>query len=286
MTAESVIISVEELSRRINEGVILLDARTKLTDETYGRAAYEEGHIPGARFVDTKTDVSGVMTGTNGRHPMPARQDLLAAMRRLGVTRTGNPLVVVYDDGDMTFSARVWMSLLWLGFSNCRVLDGGYKAWLKAGLATETKIPVWQPGDLDEQESLVRIFLVNEIVENLQTKRFVLVDARTRERWRGETEPLDAKAGSIPNSLNRPSSENFTPEGVFKSAQTLRSEFQALLPETALDRVVHYCGSGVSACCNLLAMAYAGLPLAGLYVGSWSEWISDPTRPLGQGDRN
>lgn len=280
--AASPLISVEELKSILGQkNLIVLDVRTKLTDDDYGRVAYEQGHIPTARRCDLNTDVSGCKSGTNGRHPLPDSGRFCVNMRRLGVSP--DSVIVAYDDGDMTFAARLWFTLRWVGFENVRVLDGGFKAWVKSSFETTKETPQWEQGTYRATTPLERVFGVEFIEENLTTKDYTLVDARSADRFRGENETIDPAAGHIPGSLNRPSKENFTSDGVFKAPEELKKEFEALLKGRNPSDVINSCGSGVSACCNQLAMTVAGIPAAGVYVGSWSEWISDDTRPKATG---
>ena len=281
--ANSPLISVRELHDILGQDkLIVLDVRSKLGDDDYGKVVYAQSHIPGARRADMHDDVSGCCSGTNGRHPLPDSGRFCVNMRRLGLSADNT--VVVYDDGDMTFSARLWFTLRWVGFANVRVLDGGFKAWVKAAFETSDAVPSFEQGTWRATTPLVHPYDDDFVEANLKTRDFTLIDARSAERFRGEVEPIDSEAGHIPGSLNRPSSLNFSDLGVFKSPEELAHEFQALIGKTPANRIIHSCGSGVSACCNLLAMDVAAMPSAGLYVGSWSEWIADADRPRAKGD--
>lgn len=276
------LISVNELHNILGrDKLIVLDVRSKLTDDNYGKVAYEAGHIPGARRADMHDDVTGCCSGTNGRHPLPDSGRFCVNMRRLGLSPDN--AVVVYDDGDMTFSARLWFTLRWVGFENVRVLDGGFKAWEKAGFEVSTEVPTWEQGTYRATTPLERVFDDDFVENNLKTKDYTLIDARSAERFRGEVEPIDAEAGHIPGSLNRPSSENFAPNGRFKAPELLAEEFASLIGDRDPADTIQTCGSGVSACCNHLAMAVAQMPAAGVYIGSWSEWIADENRPRAKG---
>lgn len=279
----SQLISVSELQTLLADPkLVLLDVRSSLTDSLYGRKAYDEGHIPGARFADLKSDVAGVRSGSNGRTPLPDSGRFCVNMRRLGL----NPdsVVVVYDDGESNFAARLWFTLRWVGFGNVRVLDGGMTAWKAAGLALQTEEPDWEGGTYRAATPLEHVFGVEFVMDNLKDQRYTLVDARAHNRYTGEFENHDPKAGHIPGSLNRPSAENLTEDKRFKSPEVLKAEFDAVFGGVPHDRIINYCGSGVTACCNHLAMLQAGIPAAGVYIGSWSEWVSDDSRPVKTGE--
>ena len=277
------LISVEELKALMNApGLVLLDVRAHLTDHGLGRRLYDEGHIPGARFADLEDDVAGCRSGTNGRHPLPDSGRFCVNMRRLGVSPES--VIVAYDDGLCNFASRLWFTLRWVGFENVRVLNGGFALWEKLGLPVQTEEPAWEPGTYRAQTPLERVFGVEFIENNLVTGDYTLLDARSRERLAGLEEPIDPVAGHIPGSLVRPSTDNIGPDGLFKPADALASEFRAVIGERDPANIINYCGSGVTACCNHLAMTVAGIPAAGVYIGSWSEWISDPERPIRQTD--
>ena len=205
-----------------------------------------------------------------------------AVSSRLGVSPES--VIVAYDDGLCNFASRLWFTLRWVGFENVRVLNGGFALWEKLGLPVQTEEPAWEPGTYRAQTPLERVFGVEFIENNLVTGDYTLLDARSRERWAGLEEPIDPVAGHIPGSLVRPSTDNIGPDGLFKPADALASEFRAVIGERDPANIINYCGSGVTACCNHLAMTVAGIPAAGVYIGSWSEWISDPERPIRQTD--
>lgn len=279
----SQLISVDELNALLSDPkLILLDVRYSLNDAAYGRQSYDAGHIPGARFADLKTDVAGVRSGSNGRTPLPDSGRFCVNMRRLGLCPEST--VVVYDDGDCTFAARLWFTLRWVGFANVRVLNGGIAAWKAAGLTLELDEPKWEAGTYRATTPLERVFDDDFVERNLEVGDYTLVDARAHERYTGEIETYDSKAGHIPGSLNRPSSDNIGPNKLFKTPEELKAEFEAVLGGVAHSDVINSCGSGVSACCNHLAMMQAGIPAAGLYIGSWSEWVSDDNRPIKTGE--
>jgi len=269
---------------------LVFDVRHELADHTAGQRAYTEGHIPGAVFLDHETDLAAPRTGSNGRHPLPPLAEFAALMRLRGVAPARR--VVVYDDGGGAFAAHLWWMLRWLGYTRVQVLDGGWRAWIETGGEVATRedhcLPVPEAQALahagwDGQVAMPTVS-AQDVLRNLDTKTFVVVDARAGARFRGEVEPMDPVAGHIPGALNRPASDNLTPQGRFKPAAQLRAEFQALLGASAPTQVVHQCGSGITACQNLFAMELAGLHGSMLYPGSWSEWCSDPTRPVATGE--
>jgi thiosulfate/3-mercaptopyruvate sulfurtransferase len=259
----------------------LFDCRYALMDAEHGRRSYAQSHLPGARFVDMNSDLSAQhIKGKTSRHPLPPRATWLATVCRLGITP--NNLVVLYDDGGGSSSARMWWMLQWLGHANVRVLDGGWQAWQAAGLATTAEVPVPYAAAADHYSALApRMQLL--LAEQVDGTQQLLLDARDRPRFRGEVEPIDPVAGHIPGAQCSPFADNLLePNGCFKSAAELRQKFA--VAASSSKPVVCYCGSGITACHNILAMAVAGLPMPALYAGSWSEWITDAKRPVAVGD--
>lgn len=256
---------------------ILLDVRWRLTGPP-GRADYAVGHLPGAVFVDLDTELCGP-PGAAGRHPLPDPSALQAALRAAGV-RTGHP-VVVYDGGDGMAAARAWWTLRWAGHANVRVLHGGYPAWTAAALPTSTDVPEPEPGDVSVRPGALPVLDAGEAARLAAADGGVLIDVRAAPRYRGETEPIDPVAGHVPGAVNLPAPEYVT-EGRFPAAEALRERFAAagVSDSTAVGA---YCGSGVTAAQAVLAMHLAGRPDAALYVGSWSNWVADPDRPVATG---
>ena len=278
------LIDVETLLREpFGRPPVLLDCRHDLTDPAAGRRAFEAAHLPAACRIDLATDLSGPVTDTSGRHPLPDRAALAARLGALGITP--DTQVVCYDAGDGSFAARAWWLLRWLGHDAVAVLDGGFAAWTAAGLPTvaggdepaETAAPA-----LPIRPVLVETVATDEVARSLGSARRVLVDARAAERYRGEREPIDPVAGHIPGAVNRPFTDNLA-DSHFKPTGLLAAEWQTLLGRHAVGELVVYCGSGVTACHHLLALAHAGMPGARLYAGSWSEWCRDPARPVARG---
>lgn len=255
--------------------LVLLDCSFDLGDAEAGRRAYAAGHLPGAVYVHLDTDLSGRKTGHNGRHPLPERAAFAATAGRWGVAQ--GVQVVTLDAQGGPYAARAWWLLRWLGHHAVAVLDGGMAAWLAAGgtLSTAATAVAAQPPYPAHAPAMPTIDTA-AVLAQLATVH--LLDARAPERFRGEVEPLDPVAGHIPGATLRFFKDNLGPDGCFKPAAQLRAEFEALGARG--EPVVHQCGSGVTACHNLLAMAHAGLGDTTLYPGSWSEWCSDPRRPV------
>jgi thiosulfate/3-mercaptopyruvate sulfurtransferase len=234
--------------------------------------------------VHLDRDLCGAKTGHNGRHPLPERSVFAATVARLGITPATQ--VVVYDRQGAMYAARLWWMLRWLGHAPVALLDGGLAAWQAIGGALESGPVAPAPPQPTYPMAGVPSPLVRTVdVRTLQSQlgRIALIDARAPERFRGDVEPLDAQAGHIPGARNRFFKDNLAASGRFKPADELRAEFLPLLGARPVTEIVHQCGSGVTACHNLLAMAVAGLDGAALYAGSWSEWSSDPARPVARG---
>ncbi|WP_377156868.1 sulfurtransferase [Roseateles sp. UC29_93] len=281
-------ITVEQLQALMNSSAppLIVDVRFDLADTAAGERAYAAGHVPGAFYLHLDRDLSGpkqdAFGAFRGRHPLPEREAFAARLRDLGMT-PGRQLVA-YDAADGMYAARVWWMLRWLGHAQVAVLDGGFAAWQQAGATVTTDVPAGAPAAsaaFEPRAPLEAPWSAQDLLAGLGRVR--LIDARAGERFRGEVEPLDTQAGHIPGATNRFFKSNLTPEGRFKPAAQLREEFSALLGPQGADGTVHQCGSGVTACHNLLAMHHAGLPGSRLYPGSWSEWSANPRFPLAKG---
>lgn len=260
---------------------VVLDVRHDLAKpDDWGRDQYRAAHLPGAVFVHLDTDLSAPKTGRNGRHPLPSPEDAAALFGRCGID--ARTQVVCYDQNGGMFASRAWWMLRWLGHDAAAVLDGGYDRWVREGRPTTTAVPAPVRRTFPIRSRLPFADAA-EVEASLGTRALTIVDARAPERFRGEVEPLDPVAGHIPGAINRPYATNLRPDGTFKDAATLKAEYAALLRDTPLDRVVHHCGSGVTACHSVLAMAVAGYPITRLYPGSWSEWVADRSRPVATG---
>ncbi|MGE5386477.1 MAG: sulfurtransferase [Betaproteobacteria bacterium] len=272
------LVDAATLARHIGDGEWrLFDVRHQLTDATYGEREYASGHIPGAVFLHCDRDLSGPKTGRNGRHPLPDPLKLAAALAASGVS--GASQVVVYDDTQGMMAGRLWWMLRWLGHGRVAVLDGGYQAWKAFGGATNCEIPSFPGGNLDVELGQCKVD-ADYVLANLESQEMCLVDARSPDRFRGENETLDPVGGHIPGARNRFFRDNLAADGKFKPPAVLRNEWEVILDGRPPPCVVHQCGSGISACHNLLAMEYAGLAGSRLYPGSWSEWCADLSRPV------
>jgi len=279
------LISTEQLQQRLGQNdLLVLDCRFALEDPAYGRRSYLDGHIPGAHFLDLDQDLSApVVKGVTGRHPLPDPSALIERLRSCGLRADSQ--VVLYDDGPGAFAARAWWLLIWLGKRDgLYLLDGGLKAWRESGQELTTTPPSNPPGDFAAQPDSSLVLTTEQLAQRLGNPAMTLLDARALPRFRGEVEPLDPVAGHIPGAQCAVFTDNLGANGRFLSAQALRQRFDTLRGERALENLVAYCGSGVTACHNLFAMSLAGYPLAPLYAGSWSEWITDPSRPTATGD--
>lgn len=263
--------------------LVILDASFDLADVGAGEAAYRAAHLHGAQYVHLERDLSGAKTGRNGRHPLPDRAAFAATVGRLGITPSTQ--VVIYDRQGAMFAARVWWMLRWLGHAPVAVLDGGLAAWQAAGFQVDDDAVGVQPQAAypigAEASPLVSTIDADTLQRRLGG--VALIDARPPERFRGDIEPLDAQAGHIPGARNRFFKDNLAADGGFKPAEVLRAELLPLIGARPASEVVSQCGSGVTACHNLLALAVAGFDGAALYPGSWSEWSSDPDRPVARG---
>lgn len=270
----SPLVGVAELRGLLEAGrpVTVLDVRYRMGGPP-GRAAFEAGHVPGATYVDLDADLAAP-PGTGGRHPLPAPGALEAALRRVGV-REDRP-VVVYDDWSGHAAARCWWLLRWAGHHDVRVLDGAWPAWAAAGGPVETGWSDPQPGDVAVRPGGLPVVEADGV-----PAVGVLVDARAAERWRGEVEPVDPVAGRIPGAVNVPTSANLAPDGRFRAPAELAEVYRSVGAVPGAD-VAAYCGSGVTACHDVLAMEVAGVRAA-LYPGSWSGWVADPARPVERG---
>lgn len=273
------IISPEDLKENLlRTDWVICDCRFDIHRPSFGREAYLEGHIPQAIYVDLDKDLSTRPNGTNGRHPLPSLVELQQLIESLGITNRSQ--VVVYDDEGGGFAARLWWIIRYLGHDDVAVLDGGIQSWIAAGNDLSNTEAQVERGHFETNVQKDRLMSVDQLHRNLENLTFLLLDSRAQERYRGEEEPIDPIAGHIPGAENRHWGENLGEQGTFKSVDALRSEFQILLEGRIAADAVVYCGSGVTACHNLLAFVHAGYPMPRLYAGSWSEWSSDPARRI------
>jgi thiosulfate/3-mercaptopyruvate sulfurtransferase len=277
------LVSADTLRSLLASGrpVALIDTGFDLADVAAGERAWREGHLPGSLYLHLDRDLSGPKTGTNGRHPLPRREVFAATLGRCGITPQTQ--VVAFDRQGSVYASRLWWMLRWMGHSATAVLDGGVAAWVACGgtLVTESGAPTATP-PYPARVPLASTIEAGALAARLGRAR--LIDARAAERFRGDVEPLDTTAGHIPGALNRFFKDNLDPAtGRFKPAGQLRADFAPLLGAAGAAEVVHQCGSGVTACHNLLAMEHAGLAGSLLYAGSWSEWSADPLLPVARG---
>lgn len=254
----------------------VFDCRHDLAKPDWGEQQYREAHIPGALFAHLERDLSAPKTGRNGRHPLPAASDFVGWVEKAGLRPSDQ--VVCYDAANGSMAARLWWMLRWIGHDAVAVLDGGLAKWLVEKRPVTADVPRFKPSRYPADYKPDAAVDVRKVEQNRE--QLLLLDARAPARYRGEQEPIDPVAGHIPGAKNRFNGENINPDGTFKDSAVLRKAFLELLGNRPPNEVVHYCGSGVSACHNLLAMEVAGLPGGKLYPGSWSEWIADPDRPL------
>jgi thiosulfate/3-mercaptopyruvate sulfurtransferase len=272
------------LTRQAQSNLVILDCRFALDDPAYGLRSYNQEHIAGAQFADLERDLSApVIKGQTGRHPLPEPAKLIAQLRTWGINNDSD--IVLYDDGPGAFAARAWWLLAWLGKRDrVWLLDGGLNAWRAANLPLSDSSAAPALGNFSGQADAQAVLSAGQLQQRLNEPQLCLLDARALPRFRGEVEPLDPVAGHIPGAHCAVFTDNLNASGRFLPAAQLQQRFTALLGERPSSSLVAYCGSGVTACHNLFALCLAGYPLAPLYAGSWSEWITDPQRPVALGD--
>jgi thiosulfate/3-mercaptopyruvate sulfurtransferase len=279
------LISTQTLAANIhNPNWAIFDCRFSLNDPDAGRRAYYQAHLPRAHYLHLDEDLSGaIIPGKTGRHPLPDPKLFVQNFTRWGIDNTTQ--VIAYDDNNGSIAARLWWLLTWLGHEAVTVLNGGWDKWLREGLPTQTGEPTISLNTYDFRYQVRHELVVNtaEIEKLPQTSNTLLVDSRTPERFRGDVEPIDPVAGHIPGAVNFPYTENFDSSSCFLSPEILQERFLDLgISHT--NQAIFYCGSGVTASHNLLALKHAGLGEARLYAGSWSEWITNPQHPISVGD--
>jgi thiosulfate/3-mercaptopyruvate sulfurtransferase len=278
------LIEAAELKKDLESGkeFLLFDCRSDLTNPKAGYESYLDGHIPSAIYVDIDHDLASEKNGQNGRHPLPTIEQWIKRCASLGITKDSN--IVIYDNHSCMYAVRMWWMLRATGHQHVRLLNGGYGFWLAAGFSSEK---------IDNQrshtpaastmlgiESFKDALLASDVLNNLSSQQYLVLDARSPDRYRGENETLDPVGGHIPGAINRFFKNNLDANGQFKSADVLAKEFKDLLGETPSESIIHQCGSGITACHNMFAMELAGLNSSMIYSGSWSEWCADPTRPI------
>ena len=258
---------------------VVVDCRFDLMNPAAGREMWAAGHIPGAFYADLDQDLAAPRTATSGRHPLPTAEQLAALFGGWGLTP--ERLLVVYDHVGGAIATRLWWLARWAGHTNVAVLDGGLQGWEAAGQGLTSEQPFLTDGAYPVRTGQLPAITVDDVLKQVAARELTLIDARDPVRFAGDAEPIDPVAGHVPGALNRPFNLNLDEQGHFKDAAVLAQEFADLFAGEPAP-VASMCGSGVTACHNLFAMALAGLPDGTLYVGSWSEWIRDPDRPVGR----
>ncbi len=277
------LISAQELINHIADpNWAVVDCRFSLEDAECGRRDYLNGHIPGAIYAHLNEDLSGqIIPGKTGRHPLPPKEKFVETLSKWGI---GPDIqVVAYDDKGGSMAARLWWMLRWVGHDAIAVLDGGWQQWQKNNYPVKNGKETRKSVTFTPKTRNNMLLSADDVLKVLNNPDFRLLDSRSADRYRGENETIDPVAGHIPGALSAPFSENLKPDGCFLSSEELKARFLKLLDDIPPERTVFYCGSGVTATHNLLALAHAGLGDARLYAGSWSEWITDPKRPVAKG---
>ncbi|MEK7734973.1 MAG: sulfurtransferase [Pseudomonadota bacterium] len=276
------LVDVHTLAKHLDDpNWVVVDCRFALSDPDKGYRSYLTSHVPGARYAHLNQDLSSPITPSSGRHPLP---DAALLTEKLGAWGIDNrKQVVVYDDTFGAMASRLWWLLRWLGHRRCALLDGGFPRWQREKLSVTAELPKVQPARFMSAANHSLVVDANEVMRALAADDRLILDARAEERFTGDVEPLDKVAGHIPGAVNAPYEDNLDFSGEFMSDEALREHYGALLAGRPADEVIVMCGSGVTACHNLVALEHAGLTGAKLYAGSWSEWITDPKRPVAKG---
>lgn len=283
MSIYTTVVSAGDLAHHIDDpDWVIVDCRFTLTDPEAGRRAYTQGHLPGARYAHLEEDLSAPVSSRSGRHPLPDPEVLEGKLGAWGID--SEKQVVAYDDAFGAMASRLWWLLRWLGHDRVALLDGGLPAWIRAGLPVTTEIPPVHPTHFLANPRPGMVVNAEAVAASLAEDSGVLVDARAEERFSGEVEPLDPVAGHVPGAVNLPWEDNLDLDGTFLPAEDLKELYGNIIGSHSPAEVIAMCGSGVTACHNLLAMEIAGISAARLYAGSWSEWITDPERPVATGE--
>ena len=275
------LIATDDLAAHLDGSWAIVDCRYDLKDENFGAGQYRAGHIPAAVYASLSHDLAGPATGRNGRHPLPTPDAMAATFGRLGIAP--GTQVVMYDQDTGMWASRMWWMLRYMGHDAAAVLDGGLARWIREGRPVRAGEEYRPRATFKGRPRPELRADVGDVEARLGDPSLLLVDARAPERFEGRSEPLDRLPGHIPGAVNYFYKSNMTPEGTLLPPDALREQFTTLLGERPAEEAVMYCGSGVSACHNLLAMEHAGLHGTKLYAGSWSEWSSDPDRPVETG---
>jgi thiosulfate/3-mercaptopyruvate sulfurtransferase len=283
MSIYTTVVSAGDLAHHIDDpDWVVVDCRFTLTDPEAGRRAHAQGHIPGARYAHLEEDLSAPVSPRSGRHPLPDPDVLEEKLGAWGID--SQKQVVAYDDTFGAMASRLWWLLRWLGHDRVALLDGGLPAWTRAGLPITTEIPGVRPTHFLANPRPGMVVSAESVAASLAENSAILVDARAEERFSGEVEPLDPVAGHVPGAVNLPWEDNLDLDGTFLPPSDLKELYGDIMGSHSPADVIAMCGSGVTACHNLLAMEIAGISTARLYAGSWSEWITDPARPVATGE--
>lgn len=277
------LITTNQLAAYLNDSNwVIFDCRFSLADYDRGRRDYQKSHIFKAIYAHLNDDLAGpIVPGVTGRHPLPDVESICRFFSQNGLDQ--NSQVIAYDDAGGAMAARVWWLLHWLGHDAVAILDGGWPKWVAENRPTTDVAPMPTPRVFVPQVRSADWLTSDQVAARLNNPYFKLFDSRKADRYRGENETIDPIAGHIPGAISAPYADNLTPDGMFKPVEQLRARFESLLGDTPADHTAFYCGSGVTAAHNLIALKHAGLGEAKLYAGSWSEWITDPSRPLRTG---
>lgn len=277
------IISAEDLNKNINnQDWFVFDCRFMLKDPEGGLKKFNQGHIPGAQYADMDTDLASPVTSTSGRHPLPNPDELMHTLQLWGVSNSSQ--IICYDDMSGAFAARMWWLLKWLGHENIAVLDGGLEKWTALGLELEVDVRNREKGTFSGQANNNMWVDIEFVQKELSQNKITLLDARSGERFTAQDSKTDPVAGHVPGAQSFPFTGNLSKQGVFLSKDELRKRFASTLNNSESKETINMCGSGVTACHNLLAMSVADMPMTRLFVGSWSEWIKDNSRPVATGE--
>jgi len=279
------IISAENLIKNINnKEFIIFDCRCDIKETSYGIDQYTEGHIPNAIFVDIDTDLADKKTSTSGRHPLPDPKILTEKLCNWGMSNTKQ--VVIYDDAGGAFAGRMWWILRWLGHEKTALLDGGLGAYMAVGGKLTSEITAYANTSFDISANDAMHVTIKEVEDAQYRMDKLIIDARSKERYLGIKDMVDPIAGHVPGAISYPLGNNLDKTGCFKSAEELKLQFSKVIGDTKSEDIISMCGSGITACHNILAMEIAGIKNVRLYVGSWSEWITDKNRPVATIDTN
>jgi thiosulfate/3-mercaptopyruvate sulfurtransferase len=277
------IISAKDLIKNLNnENFIIFDCRCDISDSSYGIDAYNEGHIENSIFVDIDHDLAREKTADSGRHPLPDPELFSEKLSQWGMTN--NKQAVIYDDAGGAFAGRMWWILKWLGHSDVAVLDGALGAWMSAGGKLTSKATIFERTVFEPNLNDSMHVSIKDVEDAQYKMNKLIIDARSKERYLGIKDPVDPIAGHIPGAISHPLGKNLDKNGHFKSPEELRHNFIKLIGDTASSDIISMCGSGITACHNILALEISGIKNVSLFVGSWSEWITDKSRPIAKID--